>query len=182
MDTCAAINEVNAYIPVTIVGIIASLILVALRAYSSKKMGNESRRSKMYTGSEDRLNYKINLLRVGAVLFTYLEIIACIVIAAKNSSYSISTGSTTVILIGLVMHILSNVAFAVGYCCIVQKNRVVAENGEEEKEEEVSVRHRIVMVLSVVITFRSYKLLFSNLFVDRTRLGKNMDKNAYPSD
>ena len=77
------------------------------------------------------------------------------------------------------MHILSNVAFAVGYCCIVKKNRVAVEDGEEE---EVPVRHRIVMVMSVCLTFRSYKLLFSNLFVDRTRLGKNVDRNAYPSD
>ena len=137
----------------------------------------------MYTGNEDKLNYKINLLRVGAVLFTYLEIIACIVIAAKNSSYNISAGSTTVILIGLIMHLLSNIAFMVGYCCIVQKNRVAAESVEEEgKEEEVSVRHTIVMVMSVCFTFRSYKLLFSNLFVDRSTQGKKMDKNAYPND
>ena len=88
----------------------------------------------MYEGSDDKLNYKINLLRVGAVLFTYLEIIACIVLAAKNSTYSISTGSTAVIIVGLILHLLCNIAFIVGYCCIVQKNRVAAESEEKDQE------------------------------------------------
>jgi hypothetical protein len=49
------------------------LAILALRAYSNKKIGNESRRSRSYKNEEEsQLNYKINMWRVGAVLYAYL--------------------------------------------------------------------------------------------------------------
>ena len=38
------------------------------------------------------------------------------------------------------------------------------------------------MVLSVGFTFRSFKLHYSNLFVDRSQQGRVIDKTAYPND
>ena len=93
-----------------------------LRIYSSKKVGNESRRGKNY--SESTVNYKINLLRVSSVLFTYLEIIAVIVIIAKNDGYHLDASSSIVIAIGLIMHFGCNFVFGIGYLCVVHKNRV----------------------------------------------------------
>lgn len=80
----------------------------------------------MYSSAEDvnSINYKINLWRVGSVLYTYLEIIAAVVLVAKNLSYGLSPNSTTVVVLGIIFHLLANVTFLVGYCCIVQKNRV----------------------------------------------------------
>jgi len=45
---------------------------------------------------------------------------------AKNGTYGVGTAIVGVVAVGLVFHLLSNLAFLIGYCCIVvQKNRVV---------------------------------------------------------
>ena len=126
------------------------------------------------------MNYKINILRVAAVFFTYLEIIGAIVVAGKNSTFGLSTPSTGIIAGGLILHLISNVIFLVGYCCIVHKNRI--KNEESEEGEGSSVKDTIIMVLSVGFTFRSFKLHYSNLFVDRSQEGRVIDKTAYPND
>ena len=107
---------------------------MALRVYSSKKIGNESRRSRIYTGADileggRGINYKINVMRVGAVLFGYLELIAATVLVGQNSSYSIGEGSMIIVGAGLLLHVLTNVTFMAGYCCIVYRNR--DEEGSE---------------------------------------------------
>ncbi len=56
----------------TITGAVCFGLLVLLRVYSSKKIGNDSRRRKSYEQEETSINYKINLLRVASVLFSYL--------------------------------------------------------------------------------------------------------------
>jgi hypothetical protein len=112
------------YIPITIAGIIGILGIIALRAYSNKKIGNESRRSKLYRQDDkDTTKYKINILRTSVVLFGYLELIAAIVVIAKNSMYTIQT-ATPILAAGLAGHFLSNICFLVGYIRLVQKKRV----------------------------------------------------------
>jgi hypothetical protein len=111
------------YIPITITGIIGILGIIALRAYSNKKIGNESRRSKLYRQDDKDTKYKINILRTSAVLFGYLELIAAIVVIAKNSMYTIQT-ATPILAAGLAGHFLSNIFFLVGYVRLVQKKRI----------------------------------------------------------
>lgn len=123
-STCATISESATYIPITITGLIGILGIIALRVYSNKKIGNESRRSRLYSQEDkNRANYKINIVRTSAVLFSYLELIAAIVVIAKNSMYSIETVSA-VIGVGIALHFLSNICFLVGYIRLVVKKRI----------------------------------------------------------
>jgi hypothetical protein len=132
---CATVSESATYIPITIAGMIGLLGIVALRAYSNKKIGNESRRSRLYSQDDKKgANYKINILRTSAVLFAYLELIAAIVVIAKNSMYSIQTAST-IIGVGLVAHLLSNICFIVGYIRLVVKKRIFNQSEDLRKEE-----------------------------------------------
>ena len=98
------------------------LLLLGLRVYASKKVGNERRGNSYKEGSE--VNYKVNVVRVSAVVFGYLEIVAAVVLVAKNAVYGVGSASLGVVLFGVVLHIVSNVVFIVAYCCLVNKHRV----------------------------------------------------------
>ena len=116
------------YIPITIAGLISILGIIALRAYSNKKIGNESRRGKLYRQDDkDNTKYKINILRTSAVLFAYLELIAAVVVIAKNSMYTIQT-ATPIVAAGLVGHFLTNISFLIGYVRLVYKKRIDNES------------------------------------------------------
>lgn len=116
------------YIPITIAGLISILGIIALRAYSNKKIGNESRRGKLYRQDDkDNTKYKINILRTSAVLFAYLELIAAVVVIVKNSMYTIQT-ATPIVAAGLVGHFLTNISFLIGYVRLVYKKRIDNES------------------------------------------------------
>jgi hypothetical protein len=117
------LTEPNAYIPVTIAGIIGVLLLIGLRVYASKKVGNESRKGGNYR-DEAELNYKLNVVRVSAVLFGWLELVAAVVLVAKNSNYGVGSAVVGLVAVGLVLHLSSNVTFLIGYCCIVHRHRI----------------------------------------------------------
>jgi hypothetical protein len=44
--------------------------------------------------------------------------------AIKNSSYGIAISSTMIAGLGLILHLLSNIAFVIGFCLIVLKKKV----------------------------------------------------------
>lgn len=116
------------------------------------------------------MNYKINILRVASVIFAYLEIVAAIVLVLKNGMYGVGSEAMAAVAVGLVFHLLANVAFGVGFVKIVGMRRVSNEegNGEEEQPSTPSqIRYRVILVLSVLFSFQTYKLLFANLFLDR---------------
>lgn len=71
--------------------------------------------------------YKINLWRVVAVLYAFLEIIAAIVMAYKNSSYNVSSPASPAAITGLIFHLILNIIFIIGYCLISRKARVANE-------------------------------------------------------
>lgn len=101
------------------------LAIFALRVYSNKRIGNDSRRSRNYTVDDDgSINFKINVWRVGAVMFGYLEIIAAIVLLLKNMQYGLSVSGASIVTIGLIVHLLTNIAFIIGYYCIVSRNKI----------------------------------------------------------
>lgn len=112
---CIAVSESSTYVPVTITGMVCFGLLVLLRVYSSKKIGNESRRRKSYEQEEAQVNYKINLLRVASVMFSWLELAAAIVVLLKNGVYSVGGNAMLAIAIGLVLHFLANMVFLVAY-------------------------------------------------------------------
>jgi hypothetical protein len=155
--------------------VILITIIIILRAYSSKKIGNESRRKKAYVQNESDVNYKINILRVASVLYTYLEIIAAIVLVFKNSMYSVGSEAMIIVALGLIGHLLSNVTFLIGYIKIVgfRKTPTEAEVEGEANEfnpppsDQSKLRFRVILFLSVLFTLRTYKLLSSNFFLDR---------------
>jgi hypothetical protein len=103
--------------------LVCVLALLALRAYSSKKVGSEPKRSRDYR-QEVPIFYKINLWRLAAVLYAFLEIIAAAVMAFKNSSYSVSSAATPTAIVGLAFHLICNIVFIFGYCLISNKYRV----------------------------------------------------------
>ena len=107
------------------------LALLALRAYSSKKIGSDVKRSKDYRQDSSTL-YKINLWRVAAVIYTFLEIIAAIVLAYKNGSYNVSSSASPAAIVGLFFHLILNVVFIVGYCVISRKARVANEESSSD--------------------------------------------------
>lgn len=72
--------------PVSICGLVCVLLIIGLREYSNKKIGNQSRRIYQSNKSKD-VNYKINILRLSSIVFSYLEIIAAIVLLTKNHQY-----------------------------------------------------------------------------------------------
>lgn len=167
--SCAVFSESSTYIPVTITGVILTTIIIILRAYSSKKIGNESRRRRSYTQEGD-VNYKINILRVASVIFGYLEIVAAIVLVLKNGMYGVGSEAMAAVAVGLVFHLFANVAFGVGFVKIVGMRRVSNEEGKGEEEQPSApsqIRYRVILVLSVLFSFQTYKLLFANLFLDR---------------
>lgn len=105
------------------------IILFGLRAYASKKIGNYSRRSRLYKNDDpENINYKLNCWRMGSIVYTFLEIIGALLIALKNSSYSLSTSSTMIAGLGLILHLLANITFLVGFCVIVLKKKVQNDN------------------------------------------------------
>ena len=158
-------TESPTYLPVTIVGVLVVLGVLALRAYSSKKIGNESRRSLAYTQNTEPLmvNYKINVLRVCAVLFTYLEITAAAVVVAKNEQFQIGENMSLMLMIAFACHIICNLLF------LIWSIRECCRKEAKDEEEGGKVREGVVTILSVLFTFRSVKLLFANLFLDRNR-------------
>ena len=106
-------------------GIVGIIVLIALRIYSGRKLEDELRRSRQ-PGEEEVSSYafRINVIRVASVLFVYLELVTAIILVAKNLSYGLSASSTYVVLFGIVLHIGCNMAFLVGYCCIISKKRI----------------------------------------------------------
>lgn len=121
---CSAVSESSTYVPVTITGVVCFGLLVLLRVYSSKKIGNESRRRKSYEQEETQINYKINLLRVASVLFSWLELAAAIVVLLKDGVYSVGGNAVLAIVIGLVCHLIANMTFLVAYLRMVGQKRV----------------------------------------------------------
>lgn len=116
------------------------------------------------------MNYKINILRVAFVIFAYLEIVAAIVLVLKNGEYGVGSEAMAAVAVGLVSHLLVNVVFGVGFLRIVGMRRVSNEEGfgeEEQASPPSQIRYRVILVLSVLFTFQTYKLLFANLFLDR---------------
>ena len=127
---CLPISEPVLYVPLTIVGAIVMIILFGLRAYASKKIGNFSKRSRFYKNEEsENINYKLNCWRMGSVVYTYLEIIGALVLAMKNSSYALAISSTMIAGLGLIFHLLANIAFVICFCLIVLKKKVENDKG-----------------------------------------------------
>jgi hypothetical protein len=103
------------------------MLLVLLRVYSSKKIGNDSRRMKNYEQEGTDVNYKINLLRVASVLFSYLELAAALVVVMKDSTYAVGGSSVVAVALGLVFHFLCNIAFLIAYIRMVHLKKVENE-------------------------------------------------------
>lgn len=108
----------------SITGVVCFGLLVLLRVYSSKKIGNESRRRKSYEQEEAQVNYKINLLRVASVLFSWLELAAAVVVLLKNGVYSVGGNAILAMAIGLVLHFLANMVFLAAYLRMVCQKKV----------------------------------------------------------
>ena len=87
-------------------------------------------------------------------------------ILLKDSAYA-GGPAVAAIAIGLAIHLACNLAFLVGYIRMVRLKRVDNENGEEQEEPANSYRYKAIIILSTVFTFRTYKLLEANLFLDR---------------
>ena len=66
---------------------------------------------------------------MGSVVYTYLEIIGALVLAMKNSSYALDISSTMIAGLGLIFHLLANIAFVIGFCLIVLKKKVENDKG-----------------------------------------------------
>ena len=86
MYICSIISESVTYMPVSICGLVCVLLIIALRAYSNKKIGNQSRRILQYSSHKD-INYKLNILRLSSIVFSYLEIVAAVVLLFKNRQF-----------------------------------------------------------------------------------------------
>lgn len=56
--------------------------------------------------------------------------------AMKNSSYSLAVGSTMVAGIGLILHLIANIVFIVGFCLIVRKKKVDNDKGVGQEISE----------------------------------------------
>ena len=70
---------------------------------------------------------------MASVIFAYLEIVAAIVLVLKNGIYGVGSEAMAAVAVGLVCHLLGNIAFGIGYVRIVGMRRVSNEgNGEEE--------------------------------------------------
>jgi len=100
-----------------------------------------------------------------------------VIVLLKNMSYSISGISNILLIAGLLVYVISNIIFAIGYYCIVQKQKRVTNShepnqGEEENwdshvEKTISIRNKVLLVLSTLFTMKTYKILYSNLFITR---------------
>lgn len=103
------------------------------------------------------------------MIFAYLEIVAAIVLVFKNGMYGVGSEAMAAVAVGLVFHLLANVAFGVGFVKIVGMRRVSNEegNGEEDPSAPSQIRYRVILIMSVLFSFQTYKLLFANLFLDR---------------
>jgi len=53
---------------------------------------------------------------------------------AKNNSFAISTTSTTIVIVGLILHFITNMIFLVGYIRIVVKNRIKNDSPQSDEE------------------------------------------------
>ena len=114
------------------------------------------------------------MIRLSFVIFAYLELVAALVILLKSSTYSLPESAVTAIAVGLVVHLLTNIGFLIGFLRIIYKNRV--ENNEDvtlDGQRQFSMKStsfKVIMALSIIFSFKTFKLLFANLFVDREGL------------
>lgn len=172
---CSTVNESASFFPVSITGLVCLIIVFLIRRFANSKIGNASRRSLSYSqGTNRQVNYNINVIRLSFVIFAYLELVATLVVLLKSSTYSLPASAVTPIAIGLVVHLVSNIAFLVGFLRIIYKNRVgndedVTLDGQRQFSMK-STSFKVIMALSVIFSFKTFKLLFANLFVDRDGL------------
>lgn len=159
------------------------IIVFLIRRFANSKIGNVSRRSLSYSqGTNRTVNYNINVIRLSFVIFAYLELLAALVILIKSSTYSLPSAVTTAVAVGLIIHFASNIAFLVGFFRIIYKNRV--ENNEDiqlDGQRQFSMKStsfKVIMVFSIIFSFKTFKLLFANLFVDREGISTTQVKES----
>jgi len=49
--------------------------------------------------------------------------------AMKNSSYALAISSTMIVGLGLILHLISNIIFVIGFCLIVLKKKIRNDKG-----------------------------------------------------
>ena len=69
---------------------------------------------------------------MGSIIFSWLEIIAAIVLALKNSTYGVGSEAMVAAMIGLIIHLLCNVAFVIGFMRIVGPQRLSEDEGTND--------------------------------------------------
>ena len=69
---------------------------------------------------------------MASIIFSWLEIIAAIVLALKNSTYGVGSESMVAVMIGLIIHLLCNVAFVIAFVRIVGIERLSEEEGNND--------------------------------------------------
>lgn len=67
------------------------------------------------------------------MIFAYLEIVAAIVLVLKNGVYGVGSEAIAAAAVGLVCHLLANIAFGIGFVKIVGMRRVSNEGNEVEE-------------------------------------------------
>lgn len=99
---------------------------------------------------------------------------ATLVLLMKGSTYSLSSMTINALVIGIIAHFASNIAFLIGFLRIIYKNRV--DNNDDvtlDGQRQFSMKNtsfKVIMALSIIFSFKTFKLLFANLFIDREGL------------
>ena len=144
-QVCEVISSPVLYFPITISSIVLIILAFVCNGCINRNLTDTSRKH-------------IHLLTYSSSILSYMQIIATIIVIALSTSDTLFVGYA-----GLGIWVLANILFAVYYFKYLRNDAVIEEVVTKMSQRSKCIYYSTI-VFSIVISLRTYRLLFCGLF------------------